>query len=152
MADERHPSLDELLGGAIRTLEDVIIPEIQAPWPRASAIQLAGLLTYALQREKRDLQAEQDIELRALVGALAAEFPAAPVPGDTTTRAGLRAHAGDLLVYAQRAAAGDAAAQAIRERLRPVVGRQTDNDLAESSPLLQGFMSGFRSSRANADA
>ena len=61
--DERHPTQAELLTGAIRTIEEILAPELQTTWARASAIQLAALLRYTLARQSSDLGERQDAEL-----------------------------------------------------------------------------------------
>jgi hypothetical protein len=147
MAGERHPTQDELLGGAIRTIEEILAPELQTSWARASAIQLAALLRYTLARQKDDLPARQEAELRECLAALAAEDASASAPGADLEA--LLARAGDLLVHAQEH--DDALAGAVRARLRPLLLRHTAEDLAEAGPLLQGFMTGFRGMRADAE-
>lgn len=155
MTTVRHPTQAELLTGAIRTLEEILLPELQTPWARSSTVQLAGLLQYALARQDHDLQAQQDAELRGCLERLLAAQPGlAQAAGTERERVAmaegteLRRAAGALLVFAQEHAA-DAAAAAVRRDLRPLLVRQTAEDLAEASPLLEGFMSGFRARPAD---
>src|SRR4029078_8247957 len=121
------PSQEELIEGAVRSVQEILLPELQTPWARATALQLHALLRYTLSRQADDLQARQDTELRAIIAGLRHDFPdlVPSAPGDSTDE--LRAPAGDLLVYAQDH--GDAAAAAIRARLRPVALRHCAEDL-----------------------
>ncbi|MCC6382886.1 MAG: hypothetical protein IT304_10285 [Dehalococcoidia bacterium] len=155
MTTVRHPTQAELLTGAIRTLEEILLPELQTPWAKSSTVQLAGLLQYALARQRNDLQAQQDAELRAsLEQLLTAEPGLAKAAGATRESfamaegAELRRAAGALLVFAQEQPE-NAAAAAVRGSLRPLLVRQTAEDLAEAGPLLEGFMSGFRARPAD---
>ena len=148
MSEDRHPTQAELIGGAIRTIEEIFLPELQTSWARASAVQLTGLLRYALSRQEGDLQAIQDVELLDCLRAL----PANPYTAALTHRpagADLRRAASELLVHAQTH--DDELAAMARERLRPLLAKHTAEDLVESGPLLQGFMTGFRGMRADAE-
>jgi hypothetical protein len=152
MNSQRHPTQEELLRGAIRAIEEILAPELQSAWARATAVQLKALLHYTLKRQERDLQAEQDAELAAALGALTAAHPAlAALTGSVDARdsAALREATGALLVYAQQHA--DAAAAAIRAELRPIVVRHCAEDLEESAPLLQAFMTSGRGGAAGVE-
>jgi hypothetical protein len=145
VSSQRHPTQEELLRGAIRAVDEILAPELQSAWARATAVQLKALLDYTLRRQARDLQAEQDAELAAALASLTAAHPAlAGVAGpfDMTDSTAIREAAGALLVYAQQH--DDAAAAAIRAELRPIAVRHCAEDLEESGPLLQGFMTSGR--------
>lgn len=137
------------MAGAIRTIEEILLPELQTSWAKATAVQLTGLLRYAAAREKDDIQARQDDEVRACLADLAARFPGRAPGSPAADRSTLRRHAGELLALAQ--GTSDEFAEAIRAELRPLLARHTAEDLAEAGPLLQGFMTGFRGMAADAE-
>ena len=148
MSEERHPTQDELIGGAIRTIEEILAPELQTSWARSSAVQLVALLRYTLARQGNDVQARQDAELLDCLRAL----PANDHTSALTHRPAsddLRRTAGALLVHAQQS--DDDLAAAARVSLRPLLARHTAEDLAEAGPLLQGFMLGSRGLRSDAE-
>ncbi len=150
MATERHPTQAELLQGAVRTIEEILAPELQTSWARASAIQLAAQLRYTLARQGEDVQARQDAQLRECLAALAREHATVEAPGeDGEDGEAMRAQAGQLLVHAQTHT--DAVSEAVRTALRPLLLRHTAEDLDEAAPLLQGFMAGSRGMRADAE-
>jgi hypothetical protein len=143
MTGERQPSQQALLQGAIRTLEEVLTPELRSTWARSSALGLVGQLRYALARLERNSLAEQDAELESCLSAVLGEFPelrevasAGGVTGDASWD--LREQAGRLLVFALDL--DTPAAAALRERLRPLLTAHTAQDLAESGPMLQAFL------------
>jgi hypothetical protein len=140
---ERHPTLPQLLESAIRTIEEVLMPELQTPWARGSAMGLAGQLRYALVREECDSLAAQDVELEGCLEGLLAEFPelrelssAIEPSGDASWD--LRERAGRLLIFALDGQAP--AAAAVRARLRPLLTAQVLQDLAETGPMLKAFL------------
>ncbi len=147
MPGERHPTQAELLEGAVRTIEEILMPELQTSWAKASAIQLAAQLRYTLARQQDDLQSRQDAELRECLASFARDHADVDAPG--SDGAALRAQAGALLVSAQ--SRGGTLSEAVRATLRPLLMRHTAEDLAEAGPLLQGFMTGFRGMRADAE-
>ena len=143
MKGERHPSQEELLLGAIRTIEEVLVPELQTTWARSSALGLVGQLRYALTRSASRSLAEQDAEIDACLRELEAQFPDLREPlGAVELRNDpswdLREKAARLLVYALDNEAP--AAAAIRERLRPILTAHADRDLAETGPMFQAFL------------
>lgn len=145
MTGQRHPTQEELIRGAIRAIDDILAPELQSAWARATAVQLKALLDYTLKRQARDLQAVQDAELATAIAVLVEAHPSLrgiasePDPADS---AAIREAAGALLAYAQEH--DDAAATAIRDQLRPMAVRHCAEDLEESAPLLQAFMTSGR--------
>ncbi|MFN0093253.1 MAG: hypothetical protein ACKVVT_00535 [Dehalococcoidia bacterium] len=143
---QRHPTRQELLSSAIRTVEEILAPELRTAWAKASAGQLVGLLKYALADTGDASLARQDAELRSVLLRLLAEHPGlAAIAGVDPALAGsdgLREAAGRLLSHAQTASGP--AVDAVGTGLRPVALRQIDEDLAEAGPLLQGFMTRVR--------
>jgi hypothetical protein len=143
MTGDRHPNPQELLQGAIRTLEEVLMPELQSTWAKTSALGLLGQLRYALARGSKDSLAEQNEELEACVKGLLDEFPdlralAADIETSGDRSWDLREQAGRLLVFAL--AKETAACRAVRERLRPLLIAHVGQDLGESGPMLQAFL------------
>jgi hypothetical protein len=140
---ERHPTQRALLQGAIRTVEEVLTPELHSTWARTSALGLLGQLRYALARLERDSLEEQTAELERCLNALFDEFPElreAAAVGEARGDASwdLREQAGRLLIFALDR--DTRAAAAVRERLRPLLTTHAAQDLAESGPMLHAFL------------
>ena len=143
MKNERYPTLSQLLESAIRTIEEVLMPELQTPWARSSAMGLVGQLRYALARGECGSLAAQDAELEGCLEGLLDEFPGLRELLSTIETSGdaswdLRERASRLLVFALDGQAPEAAA--IRARLRPLLTAQVMQDLAETGPMLQAFL------------
>lgn len=135
--------MHELLDGAIRTLEEVLMPELATPWAKSSAIGLLGQLRYARARADGDDLAEQNAALQRCLAGLSSEFSelrkiveAAATSGDASRD--LREQAGKLLVFA--VGNEGAATDAVRERLRPLLVEHLQRDLAASTPMLHAFL------------
>jgi hypothetical protein len=140
---ERKPGPVELLEAAIRTIEEVLAPELQTPWARASAIGLVGQLRYGLQRIAHDSLEEQDDALETCLEALLGEHAElrdaiAEVSSVDQRSWDLRARAAHLLVWAQ--GREGAPADAVRGVLRPLLIGQARQDLGESGPMLAAFL------------
>jgi hypothetical protein len=143
VSGERHPTQQELLAGAIRTVEEVLLPELQSAWARTSAVGLLGQLRYALARTTTDSLAAQDAALEKCLTGLFEEFPelrdhAAAVDTSGDASWDLREQAARLLVFA--VGHESAAAEAVRAQLRPLLAEQLAQDLAETHPMLQAFL------------
>jgi hypothetical protein len=143
MKGERYPTLPQLLQSAIRTIEEVLMPELQTQWAGSSAMGLVGQLRYALARGERDSLAAQDAELSGCLEELLDEFPelrellsAIEPSGDASWD--LREQVSRLLIFALDGQTP--AAAAIRARLRPLLTAQVLQDLAETGPMLQAFL------------
>lgn len=142
-SSERKPAPPELIEGAIRTIEEVLMPELQTSWARSSAIGLVGQLRYGLQRIAHDSLADQDDALEAcLEGLLGAHPELNEAAGAAELREerswDLRARAAQLLVWAQ--GREGAAADAVRADLRPLLVDHARQDLGESGPMLAAFL------------
>lgn len=142
---DRRPTTSELLDGAIRTIEDVLLPDLQSAFARSTATLLAGQLRYALARLDDESLATQTDELAACLDTLCAEFAAlrevadaAPTTGDAAVDT--RERAGRLLAHAVGSPDGDDAGRAVRERLRPLLVAQLQSDMASATPLLHAFL------------
>lgn len=163
MSEERAPGQQALLASALHTVEKILMPELQSAWARSSAICLMGQLRYAIQRLDSTSLRDQDDALDDVISALTARHPeladvagddgesaaagsgvaaeglSAPEPSEARGRSfWLRKRAGRLLVHAE--GASSEAARAVREELRPVVVAQSQQEFAESAPLLQAFV------------
>jgi hypothetical protein len=131
VTDERHPTQQELLAGAIRTLEEVLIPELGSDRARTSAMGLLDQLHYALERAASDSLAAQNATLAQCLGELCREFielheMAAAIEDSDDASWDLRERAGRMLVFAQD---GDsAAAVAVRTRLQPLLIAHVEQD------------------------
>ncbi|MBW2421677.1 MAG: hypothetical protein JRH19_24270 [Deltaproteobacteria bacterium] len=143
MKSERHPTQQELLQGAIRTIEEVLAPELQTPWARTTALGLVGQLRYALARFDGDSLAAQDVELKDCLQGLLDEFAELRDIASELEETGdaswdLRERAGRLLVFAL--SDETVAGAAVRERLRPLLVAHVARDLGETGPMLQAFL------------
>lgn len=143
MKGDRHPTQSQLLQSAIRTIEEVLMPELETQWARSSAMGLVGQLRYALTRGESGSLAAQDAELEGCLEGLLAEFPelrellsAIEPSGDASWD--LRERASRLLIFALDGQAP--AAVAVRDRLRPLLTAQLLQDLVETGPMLQAFL------------
>ena len=143
MKGERHPTPSQLLQSAIRTIEEVLMPELRTQWARSSAMGLVGQLRYALARGESSSLAAQDAELERCLEGLLGEFSELRELASTIEPSGdaswdLRERASRLLVFALENQSP--AAAAVRTRLRPLLTAQLLQDLAETGPMLQAFL------------
>ena len=128
----------EILRSVEETVRRVLLPSLRddAGWARAVAIQLAGLARYAAQRPP-DATAERVEEVTAALGGLTGnEIVAGVWSGDTSQRVVMQAAGAALAAAVGRE---DEAADEVRQRLRPVLVRQLDDELAETSMLVDAF-------------
>jgi hypothetical protein len=127
----------ELWRAVERTLREVLLPAIgdEHEWPRAAAVQLAGLARYAAGRPPDQTDARV-AELREVIARLAGNALVEQVATDAGEDAVMDA-VGRALVAAVGRDDGDA--RAVREVLRPVVVRQLDDELAVTAPLVAAF-------------
>jgi hypothetical protein len=143
MKGERYPTLSQLLQSAIRTIEEVLMPELQTQWARSSAMGLVGQLRYALARGECSSLAAQDAELEGCLEGVLGEFPELRELLSTIEPSGdaswdLRERASRLLIFALDGQTP--AAAAVRARLRPLLTAQVLQDLAETGPMLQALL------------
>lgn len=126
----------------LRSVEDtvlrVLLPSLRddAGWARAVAIQLAGLVRYAAQRPP-DSTAERVEEITGVLGDLAHNEIVSGVWSGATSQPSVMAAAGAALATA--VGRDDDAADEVRRRLRPVLIRQLDDELADTSMLVDAF-------------
>jgi hypothetical protein len=120
------------------TVRDVLLPALgdDDPWARAAAIQLVGLTRYAARRGPDATQARLD-ELAALLASMGDNAIVADAwDGDSAQRSVMAAVG---VALARAVGRHDDHADQIRGRLRPVVVRQLDDELAETAPLVDAF-------------
>ena len=140
MADIKPQGLTdrEILRSVEETVRRVLLPSLRddAGWARAVAIQLAGLARYAAQRPP-DATAERVEEVTAVLGGLTGnEIVAGVWSGETSQRVVMQAAGAALAAAVGRE---DEAADEVRQRLRPVLVRQLDDELADTSMLVDAF-------------
>lgn len=142
MPEAKRPTVDEVLAGALHTIENQLLPQLEDTWARAAASQLMGTLEYAraLIAGEETVDARID-ELEAAIAGLLRDHPeleAALAGGEGESRAfATLDRASRLLRHA--VADETAAGEAIRERLRPLVTRHADEELNETMPMLMRF-------------
>ena len=142
MPEAKRPTVDEVLAGALHTIENQLLPQLEDTWARAAASQLMGTLEYAraLIAGEETIDARID-ELEAAIAGLLRDHPgleAALAGGVGESRAfATLDRASRLLCHA--VADETATGAAIRERLRPLVTRHADEELNETMPMLMRF-------------
>jgi len=131
-----EPSDAALWHGVEHTVHRVLLPHISDEWARAAAVQLIGLARYAAARSPGRI--DNDVaELIVALDSVAANPIVAANQRTSDTPGDVLAAVGQVLA----AAVGDdsAAADQIRRVLRPVVLRQLDDELAQTSPMIPYF-------------
>ncbi len=119
------------------TVRQVLLPAISDPWAAAAAAQLAGLAAYAADRPP-DQRAQRAAELAEVLDRLRgndlvdAHWSAEALSGDAVLEAVGR-------VLAAAVTRDDRAGDEVRARLRPVVVRQLDDELAVTGRLVDVF-------------
>lgn len=119
----------------VRSLLLPAIPETEA-WARAVAVQLVGLVRYAIARGDDQTEARVD-EVADTLNMLAEnELVASAWHGDRSPATVMRAASAALVAAIGR---DDSAAAEVRSVLRPVLVRQLDDELASTAPLVAAF-------------
>ena len=142
MPEAKHPTVDEVLVGALFTIENQLLPQIEDTWARAAASQLMGTLEYARVLIAGDESVDThtaEVEA-ALVALLAAHPELGPVvagAGGETTGFTAQDKASCLLSFAVTHTTPGA--EAIRKDLRPLITRQADANLKETMTMLTSF-------------
>jgi hypothetical protein len=120
------------------TVRDVLLPALadDADWARATAVHLIGLTRYAAERGP-DRSAERVDAVADCLAGLTGNTLVAAVWNDGRSEREVMEAAGAALA----AAVGDdgPAATEVRAVLRPLLVRQLDDELAETSPLVDAF-------------
>ena len=142
MPEAKRPTVDEVLVGALHTIENQLLPNLEDTWARAAASQLMGTLEYARALIAGDETVDAQVEeVEAVVSALVRDHPAleAVLEGSEGETRGFTAleQASRLLSHA--VANDSAAADAIRSDLRPLIVQQATDNLTETSKMLMRF-------------
>ena len=141
MPDAKRPTVDEVLAGALHTIENQLLPNLEDTWARAAASQLMGTLEYAraLIAGEETLDTQID-EVEAAIAGLLRDHPelGAVVEGSDGETRGFAAldRASRLL---RHAVASETAAAAVRAELRPLIVRQAADNLNETMTMLMRF-------------
>jgi len=140
--EAKHPTVDEVLAGALYTIENQLLPNLEDTWARAAASQLMGTLEYARALIAGDESVDaQTAEVEAALAELLGAHPEldALVAGASSETPGFAAldKASRLLSYA--VTHETAAAAAIRAELRPLITRQAEANLNETMTMLKRF-------------
>ena len=142
MPEAKRPTVDEVLVGALHTIENQLLPNLEDTWARAAASQLMGTLEYARALIAGDETVDAQIdELEAVIAGLLHNHPAleAVLQGSEGETRGFTAleQASRLLSHA--VANDSPAADAIRAGLRPLIVQQATDNLREASTMLMRF-------------
>lgn len=127
-----YPSDEALWDCVAQTLRDVVLPALDDPFARRSAIQLIGLAAYARDRTAGEC-GQQDDGAVAAMAAVLDQLAGNPLvtphwPGPDAALASARALAGAV-------GREDEAAEQVRATLRALLVAQLDAALAESNVL-----------------
>ena len=142
MPEAKRPTVDEVLVGALHTIENQLLPNLEDTWARAAASQLMGTLEYARALIAGDETVDAQIdELEAVMAGLLHNHPPleAVLQGSEGETRGFTAleQASRLLSHA--VANDSPAANAIRADLRPLIVQQATDNLREASTMLMRF-------------
>ena len=142
MPEAKRPTVDEVLVGALHTIENQLLPNLEDTWARAAASQLMGTLEYARALIAGDETVDAQIdEVEAAIAGLLSDHPdlKAVLEGSEGETRGFTAleQASRLLSHA--VANDSAAGDAIRADLRPLIVRQATDNLQETSTMLMRF-------------
>ncbi len=142
MPEAKRPTVDEVLVGALHTIENQLLPNLEDTWARAAASQLMGTLEYARALIAGDETVDAQIdEVEAVIAGLLHNHPAleAVLQGSERETRGFTAleQASRLLSHA--VANDSPAADAIRAGLRPLIVQQATDNLREASTMLMRF-------------
>ena len=142
MPEPKRPTVDEVLAGALHTIENQLLPNLEDTWARAAASQLMGTLEYARALLATDEHMDEGIDaVEAVIAGLLRDHPGleAVLEGSEGETRGFTAleQASRLLSHA--VANESAEADAIRDRLRPLIVQQATDTLNETMPMLMAF-------------
>jgi len=131
-----EPSDAELWHGVEHTVHRVLLPHIDDDWARAAAVQLIGLARYASTRTAGRV----DRNVAELIGVLDSLADNAIV-ADHRRASDSPSDVFAAVASVMAAAVDDdgVAGDEIRRTLRPVVTRQLDDELTETSAMIPFF-------------
>ncbi len=142
MPEPKRPTVDEVLVGALHTIENQLLPNLEDTWARAAASQLMGTIEYARAIIAGDEHVDGQVEeVEAVIAGLVQEHPGlgAVLEGSEGETRGFTAmeQASRLLSHAVGRESPEA--EAIRAELRPVIVKQAADNLTETSTMLMRF-------------
>ncbi|MXW24764.1 MAG: hypothetical protein F4Z77_00445 [Dehalococcoidia bacterium] len=142
MPEAKRPTVDEVLAGAVHTIENQLLPNLDDTWARAAASQLMGTLEYAraLIAGDEHMDAQIDAVEEAIAGLLRDHPELEEVlEGSEGETRGFTALQQASLLLSHAVANDSAAADAIRADLRPLIVQQATDTLNETMPMLMAF-------------
>ena len=142
MPEEKRPTVDEVLAGAVHTIENQLLPNLDDTWARAAASQLMGTLEYARALIAGDEHVDAQIDaVEAVVAGLLRDHPEleAVLEGSEGETRGFTALQQASLLLSHAVANDSAAADAIRADLRPLIVQQATDTLNETMPMQMAF-------------
>lgn len=142
MPEAKRPTVDEVLAGALHTIENQLLPNLEDTWARAAASQLMGTLEYARGLLATDEHVDAQVDaVEAVIADLLRDHPgleaALEGSGGETRGFTVLDQASRLLSHA--VANDSAEAEAIRDQLRPLIVQQATDTLNETMPMLMAF-------------
>ncbi|MBH77779.1 MAG: hypothetical protein CL897_06090 [Dehalococcoidia bacterium] len=131
-----------MLAGALHTIENQLLPNLEDTWARAAASQLMGTLEYARLLLSGNENIDQQIDaVDTVIRSLLHDHPEldAVIDGSEGETRGFKAldQASRLLSHA--VANNSEAAVAIRTELRPLIVQHATENLNETMPMLLSF-------------
>ena len=128
-----RPDDREILASVAATLRSEVYPELHPGWARSTVAQLVALCELALQRGT-DPEPQHRAELAAALDDLIAN----PIVIESI-RPEMSSWEQAAAVLATAAPRTDRAAIEVQRRLRPLLVRQLDDELATAAAMLAGF-------------
>ncbi len=142
MPEPKRPTVDEVLAGAVHTIENQLLPNLDDTWARAAASQLMGTLEYARALIAGDEHVDAQIDaVEAAIAGLLRDHPdlEAVLEGSEGETRGFTALQQASLLLSHAVANDSPAADAIRADLRPLIVQQATDTLNETMPMLMAF-------------
>ncbi len=142
MPEPKRPTVDEVLAGAVHTIENQLLPNLDDTWARAAASQLMGTLEYARALIAGDEHVDAQIDaVETAIAGLLRDHPdlEAVLEGSEGETRGFTALQQASLLLSHAVANDSAAADAIRAHLRPLIVQQATDTLNETMPMLMAF-------------
>lgn len=134
-----QPDIETVLASCVRTVREILLPELQSEWARYSGDLCVASLEYALGLLQEDRNRTRRDELATAVDALRRKIAQA---GGAAWREAVRAEspfvaASALLVAAQNDPG--ALADHVRAALYPLLDAQLDAEMTRAMPLFAAF-------------
>ena len=142
MPEPKRPTVDEVLAGALHTIENQLLPNLEDTWARAAASQLMGTLEYARALIAGDEHVDAQVDaVEAVIAGLLRDHPGleAVLEGSEGETRGFTALQQASLLLSHAVANDSAEADAIRERLRSLIVQQAADTLNETMPMPMAF-------------